>query len=101
MSDPTSTPPMERARGDGWGGDGARDAIRQIAEDLRQRTGFGTCEVEVAPLQRLYDRRGDAPDAVVISQPANPSGVYLSHEELMARGGQYSELYNIQAAAYR
>ena len=24
-----------------------------------------------------------------------------SHEELMARGGQYSELYNIQAAAYR
>ena len=38
---------MERARGDGWGGDGARDAIRQIAEDLRLRTGFGTCEVEV------------------------------------------------------
>jgi ATP-binding cassette subfamily B protein len=24
-----------------------------------------------------------------------------THEELMARGGQYSELYNIQAAAYR
>ena len=24
-----------------------------------------------------------------------------SHDELMARGGQYSELYNIQAAAYR
>ncbi|MBV9133756.1 MAG: ABC transporter ATP-binding protein, partial [Chloroflexi bacterium] len=24
-----------------------------------------------------------------------------SHEELMARGGQYAELYNIQAAAYR
>ena len=47
MSDPTSTPPMERVRGDGWGGDGARDAIRQIAEDLRLRTGFGTCEVEV------------------------------------------------------
>jgi len=47
MSDPTSMPPMERARGDGWGGDGARDAIRQIAEELRLRTGFGTCEVEV------------------------------------------------------
>ena len=39
MPDPTSMPPMERARGDGWGGDGARDAIRQIAEDLRLRTG--------------------------------------------------------------
>jgi ABC-type multidrug transport system fused ATPase/permease subunit len=24
-----------------------------------------------------------------------------SHEDLMARGGQYAELYNIQAAAYR
>jgi ATP-binding cassette subfamily B protein len=24
-----------------------------------------------------------------------------SHDELMARGGQYSQLYNIQAAAYR
>jgi ATP-binding cassette subfamily B protein len=24
-----------------------------------------------------------------------------SHEELMARGGPYSELYGIQAAAYR
>lgn len=47
MSDPTSMPPMERARGDGWGGDGARDAIRQIAEDIRVRTDFGTCEVEV------------------------------------------------------
>src|SRR5688572_12222927 len=47
MPDPTTMPPMERARGDGWGGDGARDAIRQIAEDLRLRTGFGTCEVEV------------------------------------------------------
>jgi ATP-binding cassette subfamily B protein len=24
-----------------------------------------------------------------------------THEELMARGGQYAELYGIQAAAYR
>ena len=24
-----------------------------------------------------------------------------SHEELMAKGGQYSQLYGIQAAAYR
>jgi ABC-type multidrug transport system fused ATPase/permease subunit len=24
-----------------------------------------------------------------------------SHEELIAKGGQYSELYNIQAEAYR
>jgi ATP-binding cassette, subfamily B, bacterial len=24
-----------------------------------------------------------------------------SHEELMAKGGQYAELYGIQAAAYR
>jgi ATP-binding cassette subfamily B protein len=24
-----------------------------------------------------------------------------THEELMARGGQYAELYRIQAAAYR
>ena len=24
-----------------------------------------------------------------------------THEDLVARGGQYAELYNIQAAAYR
>jgi ATP-binding cassette subfamily B protein len=24
-----------------------------------------------------------------------------AHEELMAKGGQYAELYNLQAAAYR
>ncbi len=42
------------------------------------------CEVEVAPLHSLYERKREAPDAVVISQPANPCGVYLSHEELMA-----------------
>ena len=47
MADPTSTPPMRRARGDGWGGDSARAAIRQIADDVRIRTDFGTCEVEV------------------------------------------------------
>lgn len=47
MPEQPSTPPMLRARGDGWGGDGARDAIRMIAEGCRQRTGFGTCEVEV------------------------------------------------------
>lgn len=42
------------------------------------------CEVELAPLSALQARRGgEAPDAVVISQPANPSGHYLSHEELV------------------
>ncbi len=47
MAEPMYSPPMRRARGDGWGGDGARDAIRQIAEDVRSRTRFATCEVEV------------------------------------------------------
>ncbi len=42
------------------------------------------CEVEVGPLQALYERSRAAPDAVVISQPVNPSGVYLTHEELVA-----------------
>src|SRR5690606_28009068 len=38
-------------------------------------------EVELGPLEDLY-RRGEAPDAVVISQPANPEGLYLSREAL-------------------
>jgi aspartate/methionine/tyrosine aminotransferase len=50
------------------------------------------CEVETLPLAQLYERHGragsspgaNAPDAVVISQPVNPAGVYLDHEELVA-----------------
>jgi len=41
-------------------------------------------EVDLAPLSALSERRGPgAPDVVVISQPSNPSGDYLSHEELV------------------
>jgi aspartate/methionine/tyrosine aminotransferase len=41
-------------------------------------------EVHLAPLSALQSRRGrETPDVVVISQPANPSGYYLSHEELV------------------
>ncbi|XXF79202.1 aminotransferase class I/II-fold pyridoxal phosphate-dependent enzyme [Myxococcaceae bacterium GXIMD 01537] len=43
------------------------------------------CEVELGPLSTVQTRRGPAaPDAVVISQPSNPLGCYLSHEELVA-----------------
>lgn len=47
MAESTTSPPVVRARDDGWGDDKARQAIRVIAEDVRQRTDFGTCEVEV------------------------------------------------------
>ena len=46
---------MRRARGDGWGGDHARDSIRQIAEDVRVRTGFNTCEVEVLRADEMLE----------------------------------------------
>ncbi len=39
--------PATPARDDGWGYDGARKALRLIAEDARQRTDFATCEIEV------------------------------------------------------
>ena len=43
------------------------------------------CEVELGPLSALQERRGPgAPDVAVISQPSNPEGSYLSHEELVA-----------------
>ncbi|HWN69704.1 MAG TPA: aminotransferase class I/II-fold pyridoxal phosphate-dependent enzyme, partial [Haliangium sp.] len=49
------------------------------------------CEVEALPLAQLYDRVGrvgrssaPAPDAIVVSQPSNPAGVYLTHEDLVA-----------------
>ena len=42
------------------------------------------CEVEAAPLGALLERSSAAPDAVVISQPANPQGSYLPREELVS-----------------
>jgi aspartate/methionine/tyrosine aminotransferase len=55
------------------------------------------CEVEALPLAQLYQRHGRGgaparpgappdppPDAIVVSQPSNPAGVYLTHEELVA-----------------
>ncbi|HVG57986.1 MAG TPA: aminotransferase class I/II-fold pyridoxal phosphate-dependent enzyme [Hyalangium sp.] len=43
------------------------------------------CEVELGPVAKLQERRGaDGPDVAVISQPSNPEGSYLSHEELIA-----------------
>jgi aspartate/methionine/tyrosine aminotransferase/methylase of polypeptide subunit release factors len=45
------------------------------------------CEVEQGPLSSLLARRGQggsAPDAVVVSQPSNPTGIYLAQEELVA-----------------
>ncbi|WIG95164.1 aminotransferase class I/II-fold pyridoxal phosphate-dependent enzyme [Myxococcus sp. SDU36] len=46
------------------------------------------CDVEQGPLSGLLARRGQggggAPDAIVVSQPSNPSGVYLAREELVA-----------------
>jgi len=46
MTEPKPTP-AALARDDGWGYDGARSALRLIADDARQRTSFGTCEIEV------------------------------------------------------
>lgn len=45
------------------------------------------CQVEQGTLTELLSRRGQGasgPDAVVISQPANPTGVYVAREELVA-----------------
>ncbi len=43
------------------------------------------CEVELGPLAALQERRGPGgPDVAVISQPSNPEGRYLAHEELVA-----------------
>jgi len=40
------------------------------------------CEIVTAPLERLHDPGIRAPDAVVISQPSNPEGRYLTADEL-------------------
>jgi aspartate/methionine/tyrosine aminotransferase/methylase of polypeptide subunit release factors len=52
------------------------------------------CVVEARPLASLYARRdatpgptpdaAGAPDVIVVSQPSNPAGTYLTHEELVA-----------------
>ncbi|WP_338870279.1 aminotransferase class I/II-fold pyridoxal phosphate-dependent enzyme [Myxococcus stipitatus] len=43
------------------------------------------CQVEQGTLAELLGRRGQgAPDAVVISQPSNPTGVYVAREDLVA-----------------
>ena len=48
MADPT--PPsgtVSRPRQDSWGGPEAREALRQIADDIRARAGFQVCAIEV------------------------------------------------------
>ncbi|MFO7566421.1 MAG: aminotransferase class I/II-fold pyridoxal phosphate-dependent enzyme [Enhygromyxa sp.] len=43
------------------------------------------CRVELGPLAAVLTRTGaEAPDAVVFSQPSNPTGRYLAREELIA-----------------
>ncbi|GEN05330.1 Aspartate/methionine/tyrosine aminotransferase [Myxococcus fulvus] len=45
------------------------------------------CQVDQGTLSELLSRRGQGgfvPDAVVISQPSNPTGVYVAREELVA-----------------
>ena len=49
---------------------------------------------------RTASRRCGWPDLIVVLDGARLVEVG-THDELMARGGQYAELYGIQAAAYR
>ena len=59
-------------------------------------------------LKPILDRAG-IPNQVFSLDPKrgnlvarlNGNGTQGTHDELMAKGGQYSELYGIQAAAYR
>jgi ATP-binding cassette subfamily B protein len=55
---------------------------------------------DLAPLDAILSRGYDGGTDVVVLDGARvvESG---SHEELMARGGRYADLYSIQAAAYR
>lgn len=80
---------MQRARGDGWGGDGARDAIRQIAEDVRIRTHFQTCEVEVLRADDMLEFvaiAGNADADVEMLRRASP---FAAMEPTLSLGAEY------------
>ena len=77
---------FERYAAAALGGDGAADAAR------------ATGRITILVSHRFSTVR--MADIIVVLDGAHVVEVG-SHEELMAKGGQYSELYGIQAAAYR
>lgn len=89
MPDSTSLPPMQRARGDGWGGDGARDAIRQIAEDVRTRTGFGTCEVEVLRADDMLEFVAIAGNDAADTEMLRRASPYAAIKPALGLGAEY------------
>ncbi len=90
MADLTSTPPVVRARGDGWGGDEARDAD---PPDRRGRygyaTGFGTCEVEVLRSDDMLEfvaiAGNDAADAEMLGRASPLSAL----QPALSLGAEY------------
>lgn len=67
----TSVPesePAERPRRDTWGVLAARRAMRDLAEDMRRRGGYGVCAIQVARSDEMLEFVAIADDADVETQ---------------------------------
>ncbi|MCY7401835.1 MAG: HAMP domain-containing histidine kinase [Nocardioides sp.] len=91
MVEPTSIPPVKRARGDGWGGDVARAAIRQIAEDVRIRTHFGTCEVEVLRPDNMLEFVAITGNDDADTQMLGRASPFAAMEPSLSLGAEYGD----------
>jgi two-component system, OmpR family, phosphate regulon sensor histidine kinase PhoR len=89
MAESTTMTPGPRARDDAWGDDRARQAIRLIAEDVRQRTAFGTCEVEVLRPDNMLEFVAIAGSDEANEEMLRRASPFAAMEPALSLGAEY------------
>jgi signal transduction histidine kinase len=89
MAESTTMTPGRRARDDAWGDDRARQAIRLIAEDVRQRTAVSTCEVEVLRPDNMLEFVAVAGNDAANEEMLRRASPFAAMEPALSLGAEY------------
>ncbi len=89
MAESTTMTPGRRARDDAWGDDRARQAVRLIAEDVRQRTAFSTCEVEVLRPDNMLEFVAIAGNDEANEEMLRRASPFAAMEPALSLGAEY------------